>query len=144
MTTQPCLPGSNNQHTAPGRAIDTWDREFNGSDGSGCYEAHERVDPTKLTGAGYTRDGFVVDDADSEAELVFLPPTDDECGAMYVENAACQATLDKKVDKEDTSDEGDTSDKEDSSSEGDTSGEEDSSSEWDPDDEDSSVAEDSD
>ena len=125
MTTQPCLPGSNNQHTSPGRAIDTWDREFNGRNGSGCYEARDRVDPTKLTDAGYTRDGFVVDDDDSEDELVFLPPTDDECGAMYAENAACEAALDK----------------EDSSSEEDSSDEEDS--DWDQDDEDSSDDEDS-
>ena len=90
MATQICLPGSNNQHTSPGRAIDTWDREFNGRDGSGCYEAHECIDPNKLTKTGYQRDGFVVDDKayisedesySSEEELAFLPPddpTDDE------------------------------------------------------------------
>lgn len=119
MTTQPCLPGSNNQHTTPGRAIDSWDREFNGRNGSGCYEAHERVDPTKLTDDGYKRDGFVVDDDDSEDELVFLPPTDD--GRM-----ACDTTLDKKVVKEDSDEE--DSDEEDSEwipTDGDSSDEED-------------------
>ena len=94
MTTQICLPGSNNQHTSPGRAIDTWDREFNGRDGSGCYEAHQHVDITKLTKTGYQRDGFVVDDDayisedepySSEEELAFLPPddpTEEECSDL--------------------------------------------------------------
>ena len=95
MATQICLPGSNNQHTSPGREIDTWDREFNGRDGSGCYEAHEHVDPTKLTKTGYQRDGFVVDDKayisedesySSEEEFAFLPP-EDESGVTKQDNA---------------------------------------------------------
>ena len=90
MATQICLPGSNNQHTSPGRAIDTWEREFNGRDGSGCYEAYQHVDLAKLTKTGYQQDGFVVDDTvyisedesySSEKELAFLPP-DDECSDL--------------------------------------------------------------
>lgn len=119
MEGQECLPGSNNQHTEHGRVIDTWDREFNGRDGSGCYEATEHVDPTKLTVTGYRRDDFVVDDDHIEysgdVEIALMTSTHDDM------NAKTKIVVDKKTISEDDSDwvpdDGDSGSGEDSSDE---------------------------
>tara|TARA_B100001758_G_scaffold233855_1_gene232500 strand:+ start:330 stop:797 length:468 start_codon:yes stop_codon:yes gene_type:complete len=60
------LPGSNNVSTA-GRAIDTYDRNFEGIEGNGTdegvdYEHHHLEQTGQLTESGYHQDGFVVDD----------------------------------------------------------------------------------
>ena len=73
------LPGSNNQHTACGRRIDPWQRDFNGHrspsllerDEEAIEDQHLDLDITRhLTGGGsltkgYLTDGFVT--ADNEA-----------------------------------------------------------------------------
>lgn len=106
MEGQECLPGSNNQHTEHGRRIDTWDREFNGRDGSGCYEETEHVDLSKLTLTGYRRDDFVVEDHDieysSDNEISVVSPIHDDT------NVTTKSVVDKNTisyEDEDDSDE---------------------------------------
>jgi len=70
MTSQPNLPGSNNASTT-GRAIDTYDRGFDGAYGtldpvSASAEERRLAAQDLLTDTGYHQDGFVVDD---DAEL---------------------------------------------------------------------------
>ena len=62
----PILPGSNNSSTA-GRAIDTYDRHYDGRAGNGTdegvdYEHLHLAQTGQLTATGYNNDGFVVDD----------------------------------------------------------------------------------
>jgi hypothetical protein len=60
----PCLPGSNNRHTAGRAEIDTYDRGFDG--GAVADERDHREEMLRrrgaLTDTGYHRDGFVVAD----------------------------------------------------------------------------------
>lgn len=74
------LPGSNNRHTA-GRAIDTYDRGFDGRNGEGTHENTDREEirlrrSGGLTTTGYERDGFVVEDGnlDHMEQVPECPP----------------------------------------------------------------------
>ena len=74
------LPGSNNSSTS-GRAIDTYDRHYDGRQGNGTdegvdYEHLHLARTGQLTEAGYQQDGFVVDD--DEYEESDYEPNDDE------------------------------------------------------------------
>ena len=77
----PVLPGSNNQHTV-GRSVDTYDREFGGEFGSGCFEATDQQETSlrqagELTTSGYHQDGFVVGDGELEEGEVLEGDDDD-------------------------------------------------------------------
>ena len=72
----PNLPGSNNGAASTrGRAVDQYDRGFNGADAQQDdvtdYEAMELAHLGKLTTQGYHDDGFVVEDGDSLSEEEF-------------------------------------------------------------------------
>ena len=72
----PNLPGSNNGAASTrGRAVDQYDRGFNGADAQQDdvtdYEAMELAHLGKLTTQGYHVDGFVVEDGDSLSEEEF-------------------------------------------------------------------------
>ena len=89
MSSQPHLPGSNNASTV-GRAIDTYDRGFDGADGTRepvetSLEERRLAAQGLLTGTGYYQDGFVVEDANP-------PALDDQPPAQPTEPAPRQRT----------------------------------------------------
>lgn len=76
------LPGSNNSSTA-GRAIDTYDRHYDGRQGNGTeegvdYEHLHLARTGQLTEAGYQQDGFVVDDDELEPENSQLEESEED------------------------------------------------------------------
>ena len=79
----PNLPGSNNGAASTrGRAVDQYDRGFNGADAQQDdvtdYEAMELAHLGKLTTQGYHDDGFVVEDGDSLSEEEFSESEEEE------------------------------------------------------------------
>ena len=76
------LPGSNNSSTA-GRAIDTYDRHYDGRQGNGTeegvdYEHLHLARTGQLTEAGYHQDVFVVDDDELEPENSQLEESEED------------------------------------------------------------------
>jgi len=79
----PNLPGSNNGAASTrGRAVDQYDRGFNGADAQQDYmtdyEAVGLARQGKLTTQGYHGDGFVVEDGDSLSEEEFSESEESE------------------------------------------------------------------
>ena len=79
----PNLPGSNNGAASTrGRAVDQYDRGFNGADAQQDdvtdYEAMGLAHQGKLTTQGYHGDGFVVEDGDSLSEEEFSESEEEE------------------------------------------------------------------
>ena len=68
----PILPGSNNASSGD-RPIDAYDREYDGRTGEGTteevdYEHFYLAHTGQLTGTGYQKDGFVVDDDEDHTQ----------------------------------------------------------------------------
>ena len=79
----PNLPGSNNGAASTrGRAVDQYDRGFNGADAQQVdvtdYEAMRLAHQGKLTTQGYHDDGFVLEDGDSLSEEEFSESEEEE------------------------------------------------------------------
>jgi hypothetical protein len=105
MTSQPNLPGSNNASTT-GRAIDTYDRGFDGAYGtldpvSASAEERRLAAQDLLTDTGYHQDGFVVDDdaeltdySDSETDEVQpRSPSSDNSRIASKRNDGCRCSF---------------------------------------------------
>ena len=122
------LPGSNNASTA-GRAIDTYDRNFEGIEGNGTeegvdYEHRHLAHTGQLTATEYHKDGFVVDDH-QEPEQDYSQPLETVQTVESVTESrttrtrrttCCSCRLDDSEDDEPMDSENDDSDYEDNSS----------------------------
>ena len=108
----PNLPGSNNGAASTrGRAVDQYDRGFNGADAQQDdvtdYEAMRLAHQGKLTTQGYHDDGFVLEDGDSLSEEEFSESEEEESDEEFSESEEEESDEEEEESDEEESDEDD-------------------------------------